>query len=125
MKKKNILFSILIMGLIFMLTGCGNKSKEDTSLKDIKDKGEFVVGLDDSFPPMGFKNDKGEIVGFDIDLAKEVAKKMGVKVVFKPVQWDGVVLSLNNKDIDVIWNGLTITEKKKRTNKFFKTLCRK
>ncbi len=44
MKKKNILFSILIMGLIFMLTGCGNKSKEDTSLKDIKDKGEFVVG---------------------------------------------------------------------------------
>ncbi len=80
MKKKNILFSILIMGLIFMLTGCGNKSKEDTSLKDIKDKGgEFVVGLDDSFPPMGFKNDKGEIVGFDIDLAKEVAKKWELK----------------------------------------------
>ncbi|AUM94352.1 TPA: transporter substrate-binding domain-containing protein [Clostridium botulinum] len=120
MKKKNILFSILIMGLIFMLTGCGNKSKEDTSLKDIKDKGEFVVGLDDSFPPMGFKNDKGEIVGFDIDLAKEVAKKMGVKVVFKPVQWDGVVLSLNNKDIDVIWNGLTITEKRKEQINFSK-----
>ncbi len=108
------------MGLIFMLTGCGNKSKEDTSLKDIKDKGEFVVGLDDSFPPMGFKNDKGEIVGFDIDLAKEVAKKMGVKVVFKPVQWDGVVLSLNNKDIDVIWNGLTITEKRKEQINFSK-----
>ena len=120
MRKKNILFSILIMGLIFMLTGCGNKSKEDTSLKDIKDKGEFVVGLDDSFPPMGFKNDKGEIVGFDIDLAKEVAKKMGVKVVFKPVQWDGVVLSLNNKDIDVIWNGLTITEKRKEQINFSK-----
>ncbi len=111
------------MGLIFILTGCGNKSKEDTSLKNIKDKGEFVVGLDDSFPPMGFKNNKGEIVGFDIDLAKEVAKKMGVKVVFKPVQWDGVVLSLNNKDIDVIWNGLTITEKRKEQNKFLKTLC--
>lgn len=103
-----------------MLTGCGNKSKEDTSLKDIKDKGEFVVGLDDSFPPMGFKNDKGEIVGFDIDLAKEVAKKMGVKVIFKPVQWDGVVLSLNNKDIDVIWNGLTITEKRKEQINFSK-----
>ncbi|NEZ75984.1 amino acid ABC transporter substrate-binding protein [Clostridium botulinum] len=120
MKKKNILFSILIMGLIFILTGCDNKSKEDTSLKDIKAKGEFVVGLDDSFPPMGFKNDKGEIVGFDIDLAKEVAKKMGVKVVFKPVQWDGVVLSLNNKDIDVIWNGLTITEKRKEQINFSK-----
>ncbi len=103
-----------------MLTGCDNKSKEDTSLKDIKAKGEFVVGLDDSFPPMGFKNDKGEIVGFDIDLAKEVAKKMGVKVVFKPVQWDGVVLSLNNKDIDVIWNGLTITEKRKEQINFSK-----
>lgn len=120
MKKKNVLFSIVILSLIFMLTGCGNKSKGDTSLKDIKDKGEFVVGLDDSFPPMGFKNDKGEIVGFDIDLAKEVAKKMGVKVVFKPVQWDGVVLSLNNKDIDVIWNGLTITEKRKQQINFSK-----
>lgn len=120
MNKKNILVSILMASLIFILTACGNKSKEDTSLKDIKNKGEFVVGLDDSFPPMGFKDDKGEIVGFDIDLAKEVAKRMGVKVVFKPVQWDGIVLSLNNKDIDVIWNGLTITEKRKEQIDFSK-----
>ncbi|EJO5348345.1 amino acid ABC transporter substrate-binding protein [Clostridium botulinum] len=120
MKKKNILFSLLILGLIFVLTGCTNKPKKDTSLKDIKEKGEFVVGLDDSFPPMGFKNDKGEIVGFDIDLAKEVSKRLDVKAVFKPVQWDGVVLSLNNKDIDVIWNGLTITENRKKQINFSK-----
>ncbi|GAA0739701.1 amino acid ABC transporter substrate-binding protein [Clostridium oceanicum] len=114
MKKRIISVLILTFSLIFLLTGCGKKdSKSDTSLEDIKSKGKFIVGLDDSFPPMGFKDDKGNIVGFDIDLAKEVGKKLGVKVEFKPVDWDGVVLSLKNKDIDVIWNGLTITDKRK------------
>lgn len=112
MKKFILLFiSVFILGLL--LVGCGSKETAVDSLEEIKNKGEFVVGLDDSFPPMGFRNQNGEIVGFDIDLAKEAAKKMGVNVVFKPVDWDGVLLSLKNKDIDVIWNGLTITEKRK------------
>ncbi len=101
------------MGTIF--TGCGqSKSGTDNSWNEIKQKGQFVVGLDDSFPPMGFRNDSGQIIGFDIDMAKEAAKRMGVKVVFKPVQWDGIILSLKNKDIDLIWNGLTITDKRKQ-----------
>lgn len=112
MNKTIKLFSLCLC-LIFLLGACGKSNSEDKSLKLIKDKGEFIVGLDDSFPPMGFRNENGEIDGFDIDLAKEVAKRIGVKVVFKPVEWDGVVLSLKNKDIDVIWNGLTITEKRK------------
>ncbi len=110
MKKRIVLFIAIISVMSLLFSGCGSKSSADDSLNEIKEKGEFVVGLDDSFPPMGFRDDKGEIVGFDIDLAKEVGKRMGVNVVFKPVDWDGVVLSLKNKDIDVIWNGLTITE---------------
>lgn len=119
MRKKLSILTIAVLSIGLILSGCGNSKQangsqaQDNSLKEIKEKGEFVVGLDDSFPPMGFKDDKGEIVGFDIDLAKEAAKRMGVKAVFKPVQWDGVLLSLNNKDIDVIWNGLTITDKRK------------
>ncbi|NEZ47475.1 amino acid ABC transporter substrate-binding protein [Clostridium niameyense] len=120
MKKIFSLILFLILSLTLSLIACNKKGKEDTSLKDIKSKRKFVIGLDDSFPPMGFKNNKGEIVGFDIDLAKEVAKRMNLEVEFKPVEWDGVVLSLNNKDIDVIWNGLTITKDREKQINFSK-----
>lgn len=121
MKKKFILVTLTLFILSILFAGCGSsKQSSDSSWNDIKQKGQFVVGLDDSFPPMGFKDAKGQIVGFDIDLAKEAAKRMGVKVVFKPVQWDGVLLSLKNKDIDVIWNGLTITDKRKQQIAFSK-----
>lgn len=125
-KKKFGMLTIAILAVGLILSGCGNSKQangsqtQDNSLTEIKEKGEFVVGLDDSFPPMGFKDDKGDIVGFDIDLANEAAKRMGLKAVFKPVQWDGVLLSLNNKDIDVIWNGLTITDKRKEQIGFSK-----
>ncbi|OAA91800.1 amino acid ABC transporter substrate-binding protein [Clostridium ljungdahlii] len=121
MKKKLGILTLVIFLLGIILTGCGQGQKSsDKSWDDIKSKGQFVVGLDDSFPPMGFRDEKGQIVGFDIDMAKAAAQKMGVKVVFKPVEWDGIILSLNNKDIDVIWNGLTITDKRKKQIGFSK-----
>jgi polar amino acid transport system substrate-binding protein len=111
-----------IAGLLCLalLAGCAAKDTKDASLGKIKAKGSFVVGLDDSFPPMGFRGDSGEIVGFDIDLAKEAAKRLGVKVEFKPVDWDGVIMSLDKGDIDVIWNGLTITDERKQKIAFSK-----
>lgn len=114
MKRKFAFITLSLFIITSLFSGCASqKSMADQSLSDIKAKGQFIVGLDDSFPPMGFKDDNGNIVGFDIDMATEAAKRMGVKAIFKPVQWDGIILSLNNKDIDVIWNGLTITEKRK------------
>jgi len=62
---------------------------------------------------MGFRDDKNEIVGFDIDLAKEVAKRLGMQVSFKPIDWSAKEAELNGKRIDVLWNGLTITEERK------------
>ncbi|QZY56205.1 amino acid ABC transporter substrate-binding protein [Crassaminicella profunda] len=130
MKKKIMFLFIAVMMMSMVLSGCGAKEtskadsesaqetkvseEKDGSLEEIKEKGELVLGLDDSFPPMGFRDEKGEIVGFDIDLAKEVAKRMGVELKTQPIDWDGKVLSLNNKDIDVIWNGLTVTEERKK-----------
>ncbi len=108
MKKYFIAFLLIIL-MIGIMTGT---ILAEDSLAEIKEKGKIVVGLDDSFPPMGFRDEAGEIVGFDIDLAKEAARRMGVEVEFKPVQWDGVLLSLKNGMIDLIWNGLTITEKR-------------
>lgn len=117
MKKYKILNFLMVVIISLTFIACGNKEKGNT-LNDIKNKGKFVVGLDDSFPPMGFRSEKEEIVGFDIDLAKEVAKRMKLNVEFKTVEWDGVIGSLNNGDIDLIWNGLTITENRKKQIEF-------
>lgn len=75
---------------------------------------KIVVGLDDNFPPMGFRDDKNELVGFDIDLAREAAKRLGVEVEFKPIDWNAKEAELSGKRIDVLWNGLTITEQRKQ-----------
>ena len=85
----------------------------DDSLQYILDKGELVLGLDDSFPPMGYSDSKtGEIVGFDIDLAEEVCKRLGVKLVKQPIDWDSKEVELSSKNIDVIWNGMSVTEER-------------
>lgn len=115
------------------VVGCGNKSvadnnetkspetstdtkdKEDSSLKDILKKGELVVGLDDSFPPMGFQNADLEIVGFDIDLATEVCKRMGVKLKLQPIDWDAKEQELTTKNIDCIWNGMSYNTSRDET----------
>lgn len=81
----------------------------DNSLQYIKDNGKFILGLDDSFPPMGFTDDKGEIVGFDIDLAKAVCEKLGVELVLQPIEWEAKEQELSTKNIDCIWNGFSVT----------------
>ncbi len=90
----------------------------DNSLEKVKSSGKLVLGLDDTFPPMGFRSSNGQIVGFDIDLAKEVADRMGVELVLKPVEWSTVILSLNKGDIDMIWNGMTVTEERRKQINF-------
>ncbi len=84
----------------------------DSSLQYIKDKGKLILGLDVGFDPMGFYDDKGNIVGFDIDLAKEVANRLGVELVLQPISWDAKEMELSGKTIDVIWNGMSVTDKR-------------
>ncbi len=84
----------------------------DASLDYVLTNGKLVLGLDDSFPPMGFKNENGEIVGFDIDLAKEVAKRMNIELVIQPISWDAKEVELSTKNIDCIWNGMTYNEER-------------
>lgn len=108
-------FRVAVCSIAFLLLSIGvwaggSQESGQTTLARIQEQGSFVLGLDDSFPPMGFRGESGDIVGFDIDLAKEVAKRMGVELKLRPVDWDGVILSLNKGDIDLIWNGMTITE---------------
>lgn len=85
---------------------------DDDSWTKIQEKGVMVLGLDASFPPMGYLDENNEIVGFDIDLAKAVAAELGVELICQPIDWDAKELELNNGNIDFIWNGMTITDER-------------
>ena len=74
----------------------------------IKDKGTLVIGITE-FEPMDYQDADGNWIGFDADMAKLVAEKLGVEPVFTVITWDNKVFELNGKGIDVVWNGMTIT----------------
>ena len=80
----------------------------------------FVLGLDDSFPPLGFRDDNNNIVGYDIDLASEVAKRLGVKLECQPIDWAAKEQELNTGKIDCIWNGFTMTAEREEALSFTK-----
>ena len=119
--KKLIVTAIAAALVAATFAGCAKKgAKGDNSLAELRSRGVFVLGLDDSFPPMGFRDEKNEIVGFDIDLAKEVSKRLGVKFRAQPINWDSKEQELNTGKIDCIWNGLTITDERKKNLSFSK-----
>lgn len=84
-----------------------NQQKETEVLEKKVEKNTFVVGLDDSFPPMGFRDSNNQIIGFDVDLAREVAKRLNLELVLQPIDWNSKELELENNNIDCIWNGLS------------------
>ena len=108
-----MLMAILMFGTI--AAGCGNSdtsatkdSGTDDSWTKVEQAGKLVMGLDDSFPPMGYKDpETGEIVGFDVDLAKEVCSRLGVELVLQHIVWETKEAELNGGNIDCIWNGFT------------------
>jgi polar amino acid transport system substrate-binding protein len=91
---------------------------EDPSLENVLAKKKLVMGLDDSFPPMGFRNEANEIVGYDVDVAKEVASRLGVELALQPIDWNAKEQELNTGQIDCIWNGFTITEERAQNIRF-------
>lgn len=103
MKKTFLtLFAALLAGVL--LAACGKPAASS----------KIVIGLDDNFPPMGFRDAKtNDIVGFDVDLAREAAKRIGAEVEFKPIDWNAKEAELSGKRVDALWNGLTITDKRK------------
>ena len=118
--KKHALWLISGLMAAMVLTGCGKKEEPVAAAPAPVAAKAIVIGLDDNFPPMGFRDDKNELVGFDIDLAKEAGKRLGVEVSFKPIDWSAKESELNGKRIDVLWNGLTITEERKANILFTK-----
>ncbi len=113
-----ISLGLLTIGVLFLIAGCGSSKKAATkdakTWQDIKEKGTIVVGLDDTFVPMGFRDENDKLVGFDIDLATAVFKEAGIKVKFQPIDWSMKETELKNGSIDAIWNGYTVTNDRKK-----------
>ena len=101
-----LILAVLLMAACF--AGCGG-SKEDSDLAYVKDKGTLIVGITD-YAPMDYKAENGEWTGFDAEFARLVGEKLGVEVEFIEINWDNKFFELETKNIDCIWNGMTITE---------------
>lgn len=110
---------LMAAAMVFTMAVCGSSKDADTSAKketkteDSKDKEnsdkQFIVGFDAEYPPYGYKDDNGEYVGFDLDLAQEVCARNGWELVKQPIDWDSKDMELNSGSIDCIWNGFTMT----------------
>ena len=112
--NKKLLKGILlttVVGAMFLFSGCSKDNKE--SNKSTLDKDTIVVGMDDAFAPMGFKDEDGEITGFDVDLAKALGEELNKKIEFQPIDWTMKESELKAGNIDLIWNGYTITDDRK------------
>jgi len=112
--KKSIAVMMILLLIVGVVAGCSpsgsnTSSSSSDSNASSSEKEKLVVGLDDQFPPMGYRDEAGELVGFDIDLAKEVGVRLGMEVVLQPINWSNKELELDGGNVDLLWNGLTIT----------------
>ena len=127
--KKRLLSAVMASAMVLSLAACGGAKTETTVAETTAEKkeetttaaataaetaaeaagGTLIVGFDQDFPPMGFVGDNGEYTGFDLDLAKEVASRLGLEYKAQPIAWDSKDMELESGNIDCIWNGFTIT----------------
>ena len=120
MKKMMILLTLTLAEILFV--ACGDKKTEttkDTSWSTVEEKGSLTVATSGTLFPSSYQNDNNELVGYDVDIAKEVAKRLGVDITFKEYNVDGQIASLNNGDTDLAANDFSLSGK--RTKDFVLT----
>ncbi len=104
---------VLVFGIVAAFASCGGNTDTDAAsdFEYIKEKGEMVIGIT-YFEPMNYMDDNGELVGFETEFAKAVCEKLGVTAKFQEIDWNSKETELNAKNIDCIWNGMTIDEER-------------
>ena len=136
---KKVLSLVLALAMMLALASCGGtgttsgsdagsaagsapEAGAESDLAYVQDKGKLVVGIT-NFEPMDYKDENGQWIGFDADMAKVVAEKLGVEVQFVVIDWDNKIMELDSKNVDVLWNGMTLTDEVKNsmecTNPYF------
>ena len=148
MRKNRLAASLLALSLCFSLAACSGGTsatpapesaapaettpaetapvetdRGDSDLAYVQTKGTLVVGMTD-FAPMDYKDENGEWIGFDADMAKAFAESLGVEVEFLEINWDNKLMELDTKGIDVIWNGMTINDEVKAGASVSEPYCR-
>ncbi|WP_031515083.1 amino acid ABC transporter substrate-binding protein [Desulfofalx alkaliphila] len=123
-RTKYLWLMVLVLGLALVAMGCGGSDQpsdeqsgqetEKTTLELIQEKGVLVAGLDDTFAPMGYRDENNNLVGYDIDMGEEIAKRLGVEIQWVPTEWGGVMGALKSKQFDIILSGMSITEERKQ-----------
>lgn len=120
---KKLIAIMLTMVMVLSLSACGSQSDSasdsksdeksdaasESDMEYVKDKGSLVVGITD-FEPMDYKDESGDWVGFDADMAKAFGESLGVEVEFVEIDWDNKIMELDGKTIDCVWNGMTLTD---------------
>ena len=147
---KKLITRMLTLTMVFSLAACGNSdnsgdssgdtadsqaesqdsqeedssdaSDADSDLAYVKDKGTLVVGITE-FEPMDYKDESGEWIGFDADMAKAFAESLGVEVEFVEIDWDNKIMELDGKTIDCVWNGMTLTSEVTSAMECSKAYC--
>ena len=141
--KRRLIALALALGLTFTLAACGGTAgtantpggnsespagnsetpAAESDMAYVKEKGTLIVGMTD-FAPMDYKDENGEWIGFDADMAKAFAESLGVEVEFLEINWDNKLMELDTKGIDVIWNGMTINDEVKAGASVSEPYCR-
>lgn len=141
--KQRLIALALALGLTFTLAACGGTAgtantpggnsespagnsetpAAESDMAYVKEKGTLIVGMTD-FAPMDYKDENGEWIGFDADMAKAFAESLGVEVEFLEINWDNKLMELDTKGIDVIWNGMTINDEVKAGASVSEPYCR-
>ena len=112
-KMKKMAALLLAALMAFSAVSCNQSADTgaDDSWEKIQEKGEIVLGMDDAFPPMGYTDTAtGEIIGFDVDVAKEVFSRLGVELKLQPIEWNSKEMELDGGNVDMLWNGYSYTE---------------
>ncbi len=110
MKKWTKIIALMCVAVLMLAVGAGcNQNADLSDLEYVKEKGKLVVGITD-FAPMDYKDADGNWIGFDADLAKAFAEKLGVEAEFVEITWSQKANELKTKNIDVVWNGMTLTD---------------
>ena len=118
MKKLKVLMILVVVSIV--VGACGSKDVSLDAWNTIEERGGIIVGLDDTFVPMGFRDNSGEFTGFDVEMAREAAKRMELDIELQPMDWNLKEQELNSGNIDMIWNGYSITEERKGKVNFTK-----
>ncbi|PEZ07598.1 L-cystine-binding protein TcyA [Bacillus sp. AFS018417] len=124
--KKLLSFFVLALLVVGVVAGCGKQTKDTAqepskdALDQIKKSGELVIGTEGTYPPFTFHDESGKLTGFDVEIAEEVAKRLGVKPVFKETQWDSLFAGLDAKRFDMIANEVGIRADREKKYDFSK-----